>query len=125
MAKETALEYFIGTDHDFEFVILNDAGTQAINISGWPLSFMVKRSLGHLDAAAKVTKATGSGITITGTYDADPALNTQKATVSIADTDTDALPAGEYFYELKRTAVSAEAVLAYGTFTMLRSVHRS
>jgi hypothetical protein len=125
MAKETAAELFIGTDHQFVFHILNDDEDAAIDITGWTLSWMVKKSLAHLDAAALLTKTTVSGITIAGVYSATPGSNLQRATVAIADTDTDAFTAGDRFYELKRMDAGADTILAYGTLTVKRGVHRT
>lgn len=125
MAKSTDAELFIGVDHQYPFTILNEAETAAIDITGWTLSWMVKRRLSHDDADAVITKTTVAGISIAGTYDADPDTNTQKATVTVEDGDTDGLSAGEYFYELKRTDSGFETILAYGGLTLVRSVHRS
>lgn len=125
MAKETAAELFLGTDYEYPFTILNAAEDTAINISGWTLSWMVKRKKSDADANKLLEKTTGSGITISGTFNADPDVNTQKATVSVADTDTDTLPAGLVYYELKRTDAGSETVLAYGPLDLKRSVHRA
>lgn len=125
MAKETALTLFIGTDHQFVFTILDDEEATAIDISGWTLSFMVKRKVTHPDGAALLTKTTSGGILITGTYDPDPSQSTQVAQVSIADTDTDPLTAGDRVWELKRMDAGAEAVLAYGDLALVQAVHRT
>ncbi len=125
MAKETATELFLGTDHSFEFEILNIAETAAVNITGWALSMLIKRNRSDADASALVTKTTSSGITISGTYNSDPDTNTQIATATIADTDTDSINPGFGYYELKRTDAGAEAVLAYGAIDLRLAVHRS
>jgi hypothetical protein len=125
MAKETAATLFLGTDYEYPFTILNAAETAAINISGWTLSWMVKRKKTDTDANALLTKTTSSGITISGTWNTDPDVNTQVATVAVADTDTDTLPAGLGHYELKRTDAGSETVLAYGPLELKRSVHRA
>lgn len=125
MAKETAITQFIGVDVSYRFTALNLAETAAVDMTGWSLSFMVKKSKGHLDADAKFSRTTSAGITISGTYNSDPAVNTQVATVSVEDSHTDALTPGTYYYELKRTGAGVEAVIAYGTFTLERGVHRT
>jgi hypothetical protein len=125
MALETSLTYFLGTDHQFVHSILDSAQAVAIDISGWELSFMIKRSRSQPDANASLTKTTSSGIAITGAFNVDPDTNTQVATVSIDDTDTDALAAGSYVWELKRTDAGLEAVIGYGPIRMIRSVHRT
>lgn len=125
MAKETADSAFIGTDFQRVFTILNEAEDQAIDISGWSLSWMLKKKLSLADSAATVTKTNGSGITISGTYNVSTTLNTQRATVTVADTDTDSATAGVYYYELKRMDAGVETVLSYGEFELVRGVHRS
>lgn len=124
MAKETAAEYFIGTDHQFVYEILNEGETAAINIASWTLSWMVKRRKSDADVDAVLTKTTTSGIAIDGTFNATPGTNTQVATVTVDDTDTLTLPPGSYYAELKRTDAGFETVLAYGVLTIKRGVHR-
>lgn len=115
-------DWFIGEDRLFSFgPVLDDAGVP-INIDGWALSWMLKRRLSDLDAAAILTKVP----VITGTYSATVASNTQRAVVTILDTDTDPLTARtDYRHELKRTTAGAEGVLAYGTAVLKRGVHRT
>ena len=116
----------IGTDFNYPFDVRNEAQTASIDITGFALSWMLKRALTDLDAAAALTLTTGgSTIIINGTYNVDPAVNTQRATVTIADTDTDALNPGVYHWELKRTDAGLESRLAYGSVPLVRGVHRA
>jgi hypothetical protein len=121
MAKETAATLWSGTDFQYIFHILNDAETAAINISGWTLSWKVKRRRTHADVDAVLTKTPA----IAGAYNADTSLNLQRATVSVEDVDTDSLTARTYVYELKRMDAGAETVLAYGDLELMQSVHRT
>lgn len=115
-------EWFIGTDHQFEFGPVVDGDGVAIDVSTWTLSWMMKRRLNDPDLSAILTKTP----TVTGTHNPDPALSTQRVVVSIADTDTDPLVARvDYRHELKRTDAGSEAVLAYGTAVLKRGVHRT
>jgi hypothetical protein len=126
MALETADSAFIGTDFQRVFQVLNEDEDAAIDIAGWSLSWMLKRRLSMLDADASVTKTTGGGtVAISGTYNADPTVNTQRATVTITDTDTESLTAAVYYYELKRMDAGLETVIAYGEFELIRGVHRA
>lgn len=124
MAKDTALELYIGTDHQFAFHVKDDDEDVAIDITAFALSFMVKRHRSDVDADALITKTTASGIAIAGTFNSAPGSNLQRATVTLADTDSSALAPGVRHYELKRTDDGFETVLAYGTFTFRRGVHR-
>jgi hypothetical protein len=125
MAKETATSYRLGTDHSFPFHIKNEGETVSIDITGYALSFMVKVHPSDPDLSALLTKTTVSGIVIAGVFNATPASNLQLATVTIADTDTDALNPGLYTYELKRTDAGSETVLAYGRIEFIAVVHRT
>jgi hypothetical protein len=52
-------------------------------------------------------------------------VNTQVATVIIADTDTDDLPTGNYYYEVKRTDAGLESIIVQGTVPLERALHTS
>lgn len=125
MAKETNLELYTNTDRDYEFPVLDETETTAINITGWALSFMIKRSIEDPDRHALVTKTTGAGIVISGSFNVDPTLNTQLATVSVADSDTERLTAAPCVYELRRTDAGFETPLAFGKLSLKQSVHRT
>lgn len=123
---ETALEYDLGTDQAFDFTVYTtEAAAVVREITGWALSFVVKRKGTDADLIALVTKTTSSGIAIAGVFDAAPGTNTQKATVSIADADTDSLSAGTYRWELKRTDAGSEARIAFGTIVFNQTLHRT
>lgn len=125
MAKEVDTELFIGVDHTFRFTILDDEEEVAQNVAGWTLSWMLKKVATHPDINALITKTTASGISITGTFNSNPALNTQRVLVAIADTDSDLLTAGDRVYELKRMDGGVETILSYGALEMKRSVHHA
>jgi hypothetical protein len=115
-------EWFIGTDHQFEFGPMLDGDGIPINIATWTMSWMLKRGLDDVDALALLTKTPS----ITGTYSATVSANTQRAVVTIADTDTDGFVARAYYHhELKRMDAGSESVLAYGTAVLKRGVHRT
>lgn len=117
--------WFIGEDKSLVFTILKADGVTPQDISGWALSWRLKRRKTDADVDALLTKTTVSGIAISGVYNADPAVSTQVATVTIADTDTDPLTPGSVYHELKRTNDASETVLAFGTAALRRGVHRS
>lgn len=125
MGKETAAALRIGTDFEFPFTIKNGDESTCINITGWALSFIVKRREEDTDAAALLHYTVGAGIVISGSFNADPSTNTQVATVTVADSDTDGLHPGLRYYELKRTDAGLETVLAFGRLDLIRSVHRT
>lgn len=107
---------FVGEDKSLVFTVVDTAGV-AVNITGWTLSWTLKRRA--TDAAALITKTTGGG---------GIALTTPVSgicTVTIEDTDTDPLGPLSGVHELKRTNAGSEAVLSYGTLELKRALHAS
>lgn len=95
--------WFIGEDKVFEYPVADAAGV-AVPITGWALEWALRYRPGD---GAILTKTTGSGITITDGVGG-------VCQVAVADTDTDGLQAGRYWYALSRTDAGNEAVLAFG-----------
>lgn len=124
MAKATNLKLFIGTDFTFNFTVLNAAETEAQDVSAWAVSWMLKSDPNISDASASVTKTSGSGISVSGTWNATPASSTQRLVVVLEDTDTSSLTPGTYYWELKRTDAGSETVLGYGLLSLVRGVHQ-
>lgn len=119
--------WFTGTDQPFEITVYQRTATDAEilagtgtaqNISGWSLSWMLKKLKTDEDSAALITKTTLSGIVLTDAVNG-------VCTVTVDDVDTDALVAGLYHHELKRTDAGFEAVLTFGTANLQRSVHHA
>jgi hypothetical protein len=125
VAKETHDDIFLGTDFERVFHIKNDAETASIDIQGWTLSYMVKRHHDQADNLALLEFTTGAAdIAIAGTFNADPSVNAQRATLFVADEETDTeINQGMYHWELKRTDAGFETVLCYGTFECIKGVH--
>lgn len=110
-------DYFTGEDKSLQFTIYQSDGSTAQDITGWSLSWMVKKRKTDADNAALVTKTTADGIALT-----TPASGI--CTVTVEDTDITALVGGTlYYHELKRTDAGYETVLSYGTFTLRQAVH--
>ena len=123
MAAQVSI--FLGEARDLVFTIKDLPETSCVEITGWTLSFMVKKSVTDPDAAAYILATTsGGGISISGVFNATPSVNTQVATVTISSADTKYLQDGEPKYELKRTDNGSETVLAQGPFVLTRGVHR-
>jgi len=118
--------WHIGEDKRLEFTVYADADlTTVIDASAFALSWAIARTVA---SAILLEKTTGSGVTISGVFNADPAVNTQVVNVAIEDTDTqpdtgDPWAAGGYYHELKRTDVGLEGILARGPVTLLPSLH--
>lgn len=127
-------DLFVGDDISLEFevfqddLVVNDDGEYVSgtpqNVAGWALAFVL-RNANNSSGDPVLSKTTGgSGITITGSYNASHASNTQRVVVAIADTDTfsdaGAIVIGPktYRYSLKRTDAGSEKTLARGKFIL-------
>lgn len=109
---------FIGEDKELVIPVYQSDNRTIQDITGWALSWKLKASLDDADGSALLTKTTSAGITLT-----DPTAG--ECTITIADTDTDALSPGKHYHELKRTDAGSETVLCYGRCVLRRGVHRS
>lgn len=100
--------WFIGEDRTFVYAVTDSAGA-AQNMTGWSLTWEL---LDRRGGTVVLTKSTsGSGITL-----GNGAGTNDYATVTIADTDTEALTGGPGTYHtvLRRTDAGSEVVLAFG-----------
>ncbi len=111
-------DFYTGEDKTLTFTIYQADGVTAQNITGWSLSYTWKRNMGDADSAAVLVKTTSAGIALT-----TPASGI--CTVTVADTDTDAMTAHTYWHELKRTDAGSETVLTTGTVVLQQAVHRA
>lgn len=117
--------WHVGEDKILDYTIYGDAArTTCLDVSAFVLSWKLSRG----GTTGLVTKTSGSGITVAGTFNADPAVNTQVVRVAIDDVDTQpdtgpALTSGNYVHELKRTDAGLEAVLSHGRVQLLPSLH--
>jgi hypothetical protein len=117
-------DWFIGTDQNLSFHVKDDDGIP-VNVSAFAFSWMLKYTVNDADADALITLTSGSGISVTGAYNVDPVVNTQRVIVTISDSNTDSLEADRYQHELKRTDAGLETVLAYGSAVLKRGVHHA
>lgn len=118
---ETPIEYWLGTDRALDFTVYTSLGLSTIrDVTGYTTNFMVKTTPDDPDAAALLSI---DGV-VSGTFNANPSVNTQKITVTIPDdaTDTELQPIRAH-WELKRTDAGQETPLAYGRIQLRRAVH--
>lgn len=117
--------WYVGEDKQLSFTIYTSAAkTTCQDIAGWALSWKLRKRK-HDPDPALIAKATNAGISITGVFNADPAVNTQRALVTVSDSDTDVLTPGGYWHELKRTTDGQETVLSQGPAVLKQAVHRT
>lgn len=103
-------ELLVGEDKILRLELLNAAETEAVDMTGWAISFVVREQVA---STAVLTKTA----TIAGAYNVSPGVNAQRATVTLSDTDL-TIDSGVYLYSWKRTDDGFEAVLRYGTMVV-------
>ena len=116
MAQTDIDVLYLGEDKALIYTVYQNDETTVQDITGFALSWLLKRDPD--DAGALITKTTGSGINLT-----TPASGI--CTVTVLDTDTDGLDAGDYWHELKRTDANSETILSQRRIRLRRSLHRS
>jgi len=115
---EEADGFFVGEDKSIVITVYQSDKKTPQDITSWALSWMLKSQLSDVDGSALLTKTTVSGIALT-------TPGSGICTITVADTDTDALTPGRLYHELKRTDAGSETVLAHGRCVLRRGVHRS
>ena len=114
-------EWFTGEDRVLEFTIYQRDGVTVQDISGWELSWFLKRSKKDADADAVLTK-TNSGSPADITIVDGP---NGRVDVLVAAADTLALVARVYRHELKRMDTGEKTIESYGDATLQQALHRS
>lgn len=107
-------DLFLGEDKILRLHVKDSDGVP-VDIAGWAVLFNVRES----DRAS--TDVLSKAAPISGTYNADPDVNTQRAIVTLTDTETAALSAKRYRYSFKRTDDGSETILAFGPFVPQRA----
>ena|SRR5690348_2603568 len=106
---------FVGEDKTFELEVVDDpdaADPVPVDISGWDILFDVRIKDKSTTAILAKTAA------IVGTYSSTRSLNTQRAKVSVTDTEMDLFKqrAVPYRHSWKRMDDGFETVIARGNF---------
>lgn len=118
-------KWYLGEDKVLRFAVYEDNTLATpIDVAAFALSWKLTTRPGATATLTKTTAVSG-GITVTGVFNATPALNTQRVLVAVDDTDTDALEATTWWHELKRTDAGLEGVIVDGTAQLLQPVHLS
>lgn len=115
---EESDRFFTNADKLLTFQVKQSDGITAQAITGWALSWVMKRRFTDADASALITKTTPGGITITDGPNGECRL-------TVTDEDTALIRAGFYVHELKRTDAGAETPLCAGTVILRQSGHIS
>jgi len=107
MARKSSISIYRGEDFTQPFVAYTtDTGSTAENITGWTLLFSVARSRNSTDKL--ISAACSITVAASGTF-----------SVTIADTITDDIAPGAYFWDVWRTDAGFERLLGSGSFNIL------
>lgn len=112
--KTASRPIVIGNDQTAELIPVVDKNGNCVDMSGWTITFVVR-------ATPTGSTLLSLSASVSGTYNADPDVNTQKAVAPITDTDTDALTAGLRYYAWKRTDAGNETDLDYGLIPVVNT----
>ena len=114
---------FVGEDKTFRLEVLtprfdangnkiaHDASSVPVNFTGWEIRFDVRKTV--TSGEPPIFNKTA---TITGVYNAVRATNTQRAVVTLTDTELNTVKAQPYQHSWKRMDDGSETVLAWGPF---------
>ena len=110
-------ELFVGEDKIFRFELVDDpelVGDAAVpvNMTGWDIRFDV-RTKDNAPEPPILSKTA----TLTGVYNALRSLNTQRAIVTVTDTEMNLFKQKTYRHSWKRMDDGVETVLSRGNFS--------
>lgn len=111
--------FFQGEDKVLVIGPVVDENGAGVDISGWALSYVLQRNA--KSTTPFLHKTTADDISITGTFNATLASNTQRIEIEFFDEETNEIAAKEYYHELKRTDADTETVLMRGAFVLSQS----
>jgi hypothetical protein len=103
---------FVGEDKTFTLETL-DSSDIPVNMLGWTVLFDVRKSDKAPDPAIFSKSAT-----IVGVFNVVRATNTQRAQVTLSDTEMNTVSGRTYRYSWKRMDDGVETVLARGPFVV-------
>lgn len=95
---------FVGEDKTLKWELIDTTGVP-VDMSGWAIRLLVLSSSG--------TVMINKTASITGSYSSTRSANTQRAVVTLTDTDME-IPDGTHQHSLKRTDDGSETILTYG-----------
>lgn len=104
----------VGAD-DRRLIATVAADGVAVDLTGIPLTFMVKRRIDDADADALITKTTAGGITAADQSAPPPGGTRGVAYIALDEADTGALD-GRYYWELAADDPVGAVTLAAGGF---------
>jgi hypothetical protein len=112
-----------GTDRKLVFTVYATMPSQAsagviLDITGKEASWVLVTAK-SADPATLTKTSPSAGVAILGTFNADPAINTQRVEVTIAAADTAALTPGRYWYDLWCDTSGEKDVWAEGPLDLL------
>jgi hypothetical protein len=109
MSATNSITIYKGESIVQPFTHVIEGTTTPVNITGWTITFTLKRKATDTSALLTATAQIVSGSA--GTY-----------TISLTHAQTAALYAGTYAYDIQRTDTGSEAVISIGIFSVSQEV---
>lgn len=103
---------FVGEDKVLRLELIDSSTSLPVDMSGWTLLFDVRKK-DSSQPPAIVSKTP----VLSGTYNTVRSSNTQRAIVTLTDTDMNLFKEQTYRHSWKRMDDGSETVLAWGDFT--------
>lgn len=103
---------FVGEDKTFRFELLDVAGLP-VDMAGWTMLFDVRGSDNAADPAIF-----SKTVTLSGVFNAVRAVNTQRGSTALTDTELNTVKGKTYRHSWKRMDDGVETVLAWGDFVV-------
>jgi hypothetical protein len=118
----TDKKWFLGEDKILSFTIFAQDLTTPVDIGGWAIEFVLRKSVKTSSLVIPVKDTTNGLLLIVGVFNEVPASNTQRIHIPFPSDDTTLLKAGfEYQYSIKRTDEGNEGILVYGKLVFLQA----
>ncbi len=106
-------------DETLDILVTDEDTGAAVDLTSADITWMAKRRRNDADVDALITKAIGSGVTVTSAVGG-------VAEVAIAAADTDAITPGAYYWELQSVDAAGKThTLAGGRIVILPDLIRS
>jgi hypothetical protein len=114
--------YFLGENKVLRFEIFGADDVTPIDVATFAMKWAAARKR---TGEVLIEKTTADDeIEVTGVFDVDPVVNTQRVEVTVDDSDTDDLAAGVYDHALKRMDTDDEGILSWGDLRFRQAAAR-
>jgi hypothetical protein len=125
-----AHEFFLGEDKFIDLAIFDEDEVTPLDVTGMSLEWNMRKKDNSPDPPLLVKQLSNGTLSIIGTYNINPAINTQRVRLKFVPADTWATPQVikahiAYRHSLKRLDSTMKNILSYGSITFMQATERS